>query len=126
MSVSTLIQRHGTSIPVLRPTQSKTTLGSMARSYSVVNTLQGWIQPNNATDSTFSGRATAQTSGRVYFAGRPEILTDDLLQMSSFGGQYVHVTSVRIPIDRPEAGANCHTIVEFVSRFGESVPIVEV
>jgi hypothetical protein len=91
----------------------------MVRAYGVASTLDGWLQPRSATDSNFSGRADMQQSATAYFAGTPDIRTDDVLILS--GQDYYHVTGVRNPILRGATGANSHTIVDCVKRSGESI-----
>lgn len=119
MSVTALINQHGQSIQVARPTTTVDTSGAMSRSYALAATLDGWLQPRSATDSNFSGRADMQTSGTAYFPGVPDIRTDDVLILS--GTDYWHVTGVRTPILRPATGPNSHTVVDCVQREGESI-----
>jgi hypothetical protein len=120
MSVLSLLLRHGTAVSVARPTPSVSAIGSVTQAFAVAASYQGWIQPRGAADGNFAGRDDMNTSAVCYFAGTPDIRTDDVLTVDN-GTTYYHVTGVRVPITRPAAGANSHTVVDCVKRAGETV-----
>lgn len=121
MSVASLINQHGQSIQVARPTTTVTASGAMSRAYALAATLDGWLQPRSANDSTLAGRADMQTSATAYFPGVPDIRTDDVLIVGA-GTDFYHVTGVHNPILRTN-GANAHTVVTCIRRAGEGVTL---
>lgn len=121
MSVATLIAEHGYSVNVLRPSQTTNTEGAMTRQYFANETFRAFIQPRASNDAPFSGRALQQDSVTFYFAGQPDIRTDDMLQVGSL---FYHVTGVRTPILRAVSRDNSHTIVDTIQRSGDTVTVV--
>jgi hypothetical protein len=121
MSVAALIQQHGTDVTVLAPADSIGTDGAVVKTYSTGSTLRAFLQPRSASDTEFAGGARMRVGATFYFAGRVAFDTDAILSHAT--GQYV-VRSVRIPIDRPSASANCHTIVEADSVGGYAVTAI--
>ena len=122
MSVLSLLLGHGQAVSVLRPTASVSGVGSVAQTFAVAATYTGWIQPRAATDGNFAGRDNMNVSATAYFAGSPDIRTDDLLTTDA-GTTYYHVTGVRLPISRSATRANTHTVVDCVKRNSETVVI---
>jgi head-tail adaptor len=121
MSVETLIANHGAGVSLIRPTQTANSEGAMARQYESAGALRAFVQPRSSNDAPFSGRALQQDSVTFYFAGQPDIRTDDLLQV---GSAFYHVTGVRVPILRAVSRGNCHTIVDTTQRNGDTVTVV--
>ena len=125
MSVASLISQHGYAVAVIRPTQTVNTEGAMVRTYYNVADLRAFVQPRSANDAPFSGRALMQEGATFYFAGRPDIRTDDLLRaVLPSGNLFYHVTGVTVPLERGTARQNTHTIVETVGREGDTVTVV--
>ena len=119
MSVGSLIAAHGQTVRVVRPTVTQTTDGAMARAYAIVATLAGWIQPRASSDANYAGRDNLRNTVVAYFEGRQDIRTDDILLDES--SAIYHVSGIHVPIERPDASPNCHTIVDATRVQGETV-----
>lgn len=109
MSVTALIAQHGTDITVFTPTDAIGSNGAVAKTYTEGSAVRAFLQPRAASDTEFAGGARMRVGATFYFAGRVAFDTDAIISHST--GQYI-VRSVRIPIERPSASANVHTIVE--------------
>lgn len=119
MSVASLLAAHGQTVRVVRPTVTQSVDGAMSRAYAVAATVTAWIQPRASTDANYAGRDNMRNAVVVYFEGRQDVRTDDIV-LDAASNVY-HVTGVHVPIERPAASANCHTIVDAVYAKGETV-----
>lgn len=120
MSVSTLIALHGKSVDVARPTNTIRDNGAMQRSYTTaLSAVRCFVQPRTASDVEFAGGSRTRVGATFYFAGVVDIQADDVI--SDEDTKQYWVRSVRVPIQRPTASANCHTIVEAEHVVGETV-----
>jgi hypothetical protein len=109
MSVTALIAQHGTDVTVLTPTDAIGSNGAVAKTYTEGSAIRAFLQPRSASDTEFAGGSRMRVAATFLFAGRVAFDTDAIISHST--GQYI-VRSVRIPIERPSASANVHTIVE--------------
>lgn len=109
MSVASLIATHGQSVGVYRSTATISGNGTMSRTWTLVLSLRGFVQPNSSTDNPFAGRDNLRTSATVYFEGSPALQVDDVLKDEA-DRQY-QVRGFRTPLLRPTTSANTHTIV---------------
>jgi len=122
MSVSSLIAQHGVTVDVLTPTASIGANGSLINTYAPTSQLVAFVQPRAAADSDFAGAPRMRVGATFYFAGQQSFDTDAVFSITD--GQYA-VRSVRIPILRPSAADNCHTIVEADRVNGLTFPYAE-
>ena len=122
MSVSSLISQHGVTVNVLTPTATIAANGSVSNGYALSAELSAFVQPRSAADTDFAGAPRMRVGATFYFAGQQSFDTDGLLLITD--GHYA-VRSVRIPILRPSAANNCHTIVEADRVNGFTFPILE-
>lgn len=122
MSVASLISAHGVLVNVARPTETWQSNGAMSRTYTGVAALRAFIQPRAAADNESAGRANGVVSATFYFEGQADIDVDDVLQEISTGRLY-WVKGVRVPILRPTASPNSHTVVDADYVPGETITI---
>lgn len=118
MSVTALIAQHGTDVTVLTPSDNIQSNGTVAKSYTEGSTVRAFLQPRAASDTSFAGGPRMRVGATFYFAGRVAFDTDAVIRHAT--GDYL-VRGVRIPIDRPAASANVHTIVDADSVGGMSI-----
>lgn len=122
MSVGSLISAHGVLVDVARPTETWQSNGAMSRTYSAAASLRAFIQPRGAADNENAGRSNGIVSAVFYFEGQADIDVDDVLREQTTGRLY-WVKGVRVPILRPTASANSHTVVDADYIPGETITI---
>ncbi len=83
MSIESIIREFGVSLHIWRPTIGRATDGEITRTYAVVSSATGFIQPSSQGQDVFEGRANSRTAGTIYFAGVVDVRIDDEIRDQS-------------------------------------------
>lgn len=83
MSIESIIREFGVSLHIWRPTIGRASDGEITRTYAVVSSATGFIQPSSQGQDVFEGRMNSRTAGTIYFAGVVDVRIDDEIRDQS-------------------------------------------
>lgn len=83
MSIEAIIREFGVSLHIWRPTIGRATDGEITRTYAVVTSVTGFIQPSSQGQDVFEGRMNSRTAGTIYLSGAVDVRIDDEIRDQS-------------------------------------------
>lgn len=85
MSISTLISSFGVELHIYRPTLGVSADGKTQRTYALVGTVVGFLQPSSQTSDFLEGRSSGRTAGSLFIAGTVDVRIDDEIYSAKTG-----------------------------------------
>lgn len=85
MSIASLVSEFGVTLYLYRPTATVSSDGKPLRTYALVESFTGFIQPSSQSQDVLEGRASSRTAVTIYVSGTLDVRIEDEIYSGTSG-----------------------------------------